>query len=102
MASTIIHRQEPDNVVRVMFQLTHLVAADTTFKDDIRNVVPPETKSLIVDMRNVQAIDSSGLGSLLSLPRILPPNIRIRLIHLKPSVRSVVEMMHLGPTFSVD
>ncbi|HSI84513.1 MAG: STAS domain-containing protein [Candidatus Methylacidiphilales bacterium] len=102
MASSIISRQEPNNVVRAMIQITHLVAAATSFKQDLRDVVPPDTATLIIDMRNVQVMDSSGLGSLLSLPRIMPEGIKIRLIHLKPSVKAVVDMLHLGATFSVE
>lgn len=60
-------------------------------------------KKLIVDMRNVRSIDSSGLAAFVELLRkSRDMGMEFRLVELTPSVKAVFEISRLDQVFTIE
>lgn len=64
----------------------------------------PEVRELSIDLREVEFVDSTGIGALLSLYRRMPaesPRL-VRLCHVRRGVRSVIELLRLQAIFTLE
>ena len=62
----------------------------------------PDIGDVTVDLSQVDFIDSSGMGSLLSIHRRLPEtHAPVRLINVRPGVQSVLELVRLHRVFDL-
>jgi anti-sigma B factor antagonist len=58
---------------------------------------------VVVDLNEVQFVDSSGVGALLGLyKRLPPPNPNVVLRHVQPPVQSVIELLRLHRIFELE
>lgn len=53
----------------------------------------------IVDLSNVRFVDSSGLGSLVSLLKAMKPGAQLRLANCNPTVRQLLSLTRLDRIF---
>ncbi len=73
------------------------------FKTDCAESWQPGITSVRVDLSQVQFIDSSGVGALLSLyKRLPPPNQSVKLNCVQPSVQAVIELLRLHRIFEIE
>ena len=73
------------------------------FKKDCQDAWQPKITSVVADLSQVQFIDSSGVGALLSLYKRLPaPNPCVNLIRVQPPVRAVIELLRLHRIFVIE
>ena len=73
------------------------------FKKDCNELWRNGIFTVSVDLSQVQFIDSSGVGALLSLFKRLPSaNPTVRLNCVQPPVRAVIELLRLHQIFEVE
>lgn len=75
------------------------VAVD--FKSQLLDVAEAGQKFLILNLKEVDFIDSSGLGALVSVQKRLPAEGGIKLFAVKESVRSILELTRLDRVFNI-
>jgi anti-sigma B factor antagonist len=57
---------------------------------------------LTIDLREVEFLDSSGVGALLSVYKKLPPDKpSVKLLHVQPAVQTVIELLRLHRIFTI-
>lgn len=94
--------QIKDNVIVLTLMNEHLDARDIPeFKDKVLDIVTSSEKDNIVfDLHNLQFIDSSGLGSFLSILRLV--NIKggqLKLAAMKKPVKAIFELVSMHKIF---
>ena len=58
-------------------------------------------QQIVIDLRIVDFVDSSGVGALLALCRRAPQGTLVRLVGVKPEVRTVLELLRLHRVFVI-
>jgi anti-sigma B factor antagonist len=72
------------------------------FKDTVASLVKKEIKNIVVDMKEVEFVDSSGLGSLVSCLRIVNnKDGDIRLASLQNQIRGLIELTRMHRVFQI-
>ena len=73
-----------------------------SFRDNVRASVQPHHTRSDVDMSLTRAIDSTGLGALVSVNRfIVSRQGQLRLINPVPVVRKVLDLTQLSKSFEI-
>lgn len=68
----------------------------------VSDINPDIVKSFVIDISNVNLINSSGLGSLISLHRdLLQKNIKFYLLNPSSKIINLLKMTHLDKVFSI-
>ncbi len=98
-----IHEEKGILEVRVRYSRLDASVAER-FKTACAAVWRPETEELAINLGEVDFVDSTGIGALLSLYRKLPKENAhpIRLRHVQRGVRSVIELLRLQAIFSME
>src|SRR5947208_12574839 len=80
-----------------------LIAANVpAFRDQARAAVQQDTHRLDVDLRRTQFIDSSGLGALISLHKLMTARSgSVRLLNPKQQVLQVLELTRMHRMFEI-
>ena len=71
------------------------------FKDRLREVVGRHGPLILLDLSEVNFMDSSGLGAILAIRRALPPGRRIELTGLTPNVDRVFRLTRMDTVFTI-
>jgi anti-sigma B factor antagonist len=78
-------------------------ASASEFKKEIATIWKPEINTVFADLCNLEFIDSSGVGALLSLyKRLPPPNPSVKLLRTSPPVQAVLELLRLHRIFEIE
>ena len=102
MSSTLTaHFQGPDLNLEI-----HSARLDAStareLREELAMIWRPNVGGVTVDLSHVEFIDSSGMGSLLSIHRRLPEkHAPIRLVNVRPAVQSVLELVRLHRVFDL-
>jgi anti-sigma B factor antagonist len=77
------------------------VGADTSdeFRSKVIAAIPREGARVALDLSQVEFMDSSGLGALVSLLKAVRPSGELVLFGLKPSVQEILRLTHLDSVF---
>lgn len=94
--------QIKDNVIVLTLMNEHLDARDIPeFKDKVLDIITSnELENIVFDLHNLQFIDSSGLGSFLSILRLV--NIKggqLKLAEMKKPVNAIFELVSMHKIF---
>lgn len=93
--------QQPDRLI-VSVQEQRLDAAIATqFKDKMREMTAGGGDTILLDLRNVQFMDSSGLGAIISVHKGLPASRRLELAGLTPNVERVFKLTRMDTIFTI-
>jgi anti-sigma B factor antagonist len=78
-------------------------AAAREFKLEMPQHWQPSAQRLAIDMGSVEFLDSSGIGALLSIYKRLAAQgtPSVQLLHVKPAVQSVFELMRMHRIFDI-
>lgn len=76
-------------------------AAAIEFKELLREMIDKGDKSIILDLAQVEFIDSSGLGAIVSIGKLLGEDRALELAQLTPPVSDVFELTHLDRIFTI-
>ena len=78
-------------------------AAAREFKTGALELLDGSPHSVSLDLAQVDFIDSSGIGALLSIQKKLAPSgIGLKLVRVKPQVQSVIELLRLHKVFEIE
>jgi len=69
------------------------------FKGRIREALPESGGRVAIDLSKVDFMDSSGLGALVSLLKIVRPEGELCLFGIRPSVQEILRLTHLDAVF---
>jgi anti-sigma B factor antagonist len=73
----------------------------TEFKSKLLELVDKGDEKIVINLSEVDFIDSSGLGVLVLVLRKLGPDGKIRLCKVNDSVRSIFELTRLNEVFNI-
>jgi anti-sigma B factor antagonist len=92
-----------DAQTAVVTGLAELVAANAAqVRDEIRAALPASTVQLDLDLSALTFLDSSGLGTLISLHKLLRSrNGTLRLLQPAPNVLQILELTRLHRVFEI-
>ena len=77
-------------------------ANETTFKDAVNELISRKHNRIVVNLENVEFMDSSGIAVLIEgLKWSRERSIPFILTHLTPSVQMVMELAHLEGFFTI-
>jgi len=95
--------QNKDSQTTVVTGLTELVATNAAqVRDEIRAALPATTVFLDLDLAMLTFLDSSGLGTLISLHKTLRSrNGTVRLLTPAPNVQQILELTRLHRVFEI-
>ena len=89
----------------VIVVVPHLKRIDasvaTEFKSNLLELVDKGDEKIVLNLSEVDFIDSSGLGVLVLVLRKLGPEGKIRLCKVNDSVRSIFELTRLDEVFNI-
>jgi anti-sigma B factor antagonist len=86
-----------DQTLHLVVKTPRLNAATAReFKTEWQQFWQTGITSVTIDLGSVESVDSSGVGELLSVYKLLPrETARVSLLHVTPPVQSVVELLRL-------
>ena len=88
------------SVILVRVDETQILAdRAASFRAVLLGCVPESGARLAVDLRNVDFLDSSGLGALVSLLKAVRPDGELVLFGVRPSLREILRLTHLDSVF---
>ncbi len=71
------------------------------FKDRMREVACGPGRRVILDMSGVSFLDSSGLGAIVAVMKLLAPEKRLELAGLTPNVQKVFRLTRMDGVFTI-
>lgn len=71
------------------------------FKDRMREEMADASGRMVLDLKNVEFIDSSGLGAIVAVMKLMPQGAKLELAGLSPSVDKVFRMTRMDSIFSI-
>lgn len=71
------------------------------FKERMREAIQAPSERVILDMSQVMFLDSSGLGAVVAVMKLLGPNRRLELSGLTPSVAKVFRLTRMDTVFVI-
>ena len=72
------------------------------FKEKLQSIWSYEIDTVTIDCANVDFVDSSGIGALISIQkRLKMGSAPLSLANVQPGVRSMIEMLHLHRVFAL-
>jgi anti-sigma B factor antagonist len=99
----MISTERRDKVDIVTFNVEKINALITDdLRDDITRLFSSGSSKVILDLKGVNYIDSSGFGCLLSVLKVAKNNYGIlKLANPEPTVTQVLHMLHLHTVFEI-
>lgn len=93
---------ETESQIHVAVAETRIDAAIATrFKDRMKEIVARGRKPVILDMRRVDFMDSSGLGAMIAVRKALPDAFTLTLEGLTPNVERVFRLTRMDSIFDI-
>lgn len=71
------------------------------FKESMRQATSNAAERIVLDLRNVSFVDSSGLGAIVGSMKQLPANKTLDLTGLTPTVEKVFQLTRLDTIFRI-
>ncbi len=102
--NSVIEGQVDNGVLRIELGVNRLDASSSReFKKQVDEVWTTEITQVELNFNEVDFIDSSGVGALLSVYKRLPnTDGRVRLTSVQAPVQSVIELLRLHRIFEIE
>lgn len=71
------------------------------FKERMRDLTETASARVILDLSCVAFLDSSGLGAVVAVMKLLGPNRKLELVGLTPSVAKVFRLTRMDTIFTI-
>lgn len=71
------------------------------FKERMRDLIVAPSSRVILDMANVNFLDSSGLGAVVAVMKLLAPTRKLELAGLTPTVEKVFRLTRMDSIFTI-
>ena len=73
------------------------------FREEMKSILEGGDLNVVVDFSNIDVIDSSGIGVLISAQNFLKKKLgMVHIINLNPEIYSLFRIMRLDTHFSID
>jgi len=95
-----IEKQGDLMVVRVLEDRIDAAVA-IQFKDRMRDVLADAPARVMLDLQQVGFLDSSGLGAVVAVMKLLGPDRRLELAGLTPTVQKVFRLTRMDSVFLI-
>jgi anti-sigma B factor antagonist len=76
-------------------------AGANVFKQEMLKAVAPASECVVLDLSQVQFVDSSGLGAIISVMKSVVPARRFELAAPMPTVRRVLQLTRLDTMLTI-
>lgn len=76
-------------------------AAAVEFKDEMRSIVENGPERVILDMASVDSIDSSGLGAIVAVMKMIGPDRKLELCSLSNKVKTVFRLTRMDAVVTI-
>jgi anti-sigma B factor antagonist len=101
MSSIVTSRKEGGTLYLDVLVTQLDAAVAKRMKDEFGQLDLSGVARVVVDLKPVQFVDSSGVGSLLNLYKRLPSGSAVRLAGVQASVQAVLELLRLHRVFEI-
>lgn len=71
------------------------------FKERMRDLIVTPSSRVVLDMANVNFLDSSGLGAVVAVMKLLAPDRKLELAGLTPTVEKVFRLTRMDSIFTI-
>ncbi len=71
------------------------------FKDRMREIAQRSSGPVLLDLSRVRFLDSSGLGAVVAVMKLLGPDRRLELAQLSPAVQKVFRLTRMDSVFTI-
>lgn len=71
------------------------------FKERMRDAVGTAARRVVLDLSRVTFVDSSGLGAIVAVMKLMGPDRRLELAGLTPNVQKVFRLTRLDGVFTI-
>lgn len=71
------------------------------FKEEMRGIIDGSTQRVILDLSQVEFLDSSGLGAVVSVMKHMGPERKLELARLTPTVQKVFRLTRMDSVFTI-
>jgi len=76
-------------------------ASAIQFKERMREVTQTPSDRVLLDLSQVQFLDSSGLGAVVGVMKLMGPDRRLELVGLTPTVAKVFRLTRMDTVFTI-
>ncbi len=97
----ITTRTNGDTLVVQVHESRIDAAVAIQFKDTMRGLIEAAPARLVLDLSRVEFIDSSGLGAIVAVMKLLAPDRSLELAGLTPAVAKVFRLTHMNRVFTI-
>ena len=94
-------RQEGAALIARLDEARLDAAVAIQFKDRMREIAAGAPDRVILDLSRVEFLDSSGLGAVSAVMKMLGPERRLELAALGPAVERVVRLTRMDTVFTI-
>lgn len=94
-------RTEGDICVVAVLDSRIDAAVALAFKERLRHVAGAGVRQVLLDLRHVEFLDSSGLGAVVAAMKHLAPDRQLVLAGLTPSVARVFQLTRMDRVFTI-
>ncbi len=95
------HERRGDTIIVTVAEPRLDASMAVAFKEGFRRIVGPEVPHAVLDLSNVEFLDSSGLGALVTALKYMGPERRLDLVGLQPLVAKVLSLTRMDKVFSI-
>lgn len=71
------------------------------FKENFRQLAPDDRDRIVLDLNGVDFVDSSGLGAIVGVMKLLAPQTRLELCNLGELVQKVFKLTRMDRVFVI-
>jgi anti-sigma B factor antagonist len=97
-----IDRLDRDTAAILRVRETRIdAAAAIRFKDRVRELTADMPARVVLDLQDVQFLDSSGLGAVVAAMKLLGPGSKLELAALTPGVERVFRLTRMDTVFAI-
>ena len=75
--------------------------AAIAFKSDLKDAAMGGPDRIVLDLSDVDFVDSSGLGAIVAAAKLIAPDRRLELAALRPNVAKVFELTRMDRIFTI-
>ena len=76
-------------------------ASAIQFKNAMHEAIGDDTARVVLDLAQVQFVDSSGLGAIVAAMKLLGPDRKLELAGLTPTVEKVFRLTRMDTVFTI-
>ena len=97
-----LQTQTRPRVISVLVLEDRIDAASAIqFKERMRDITATGTQRVVLDLARVQFLDSSGLGAIVAVKKLLGPDRAMDLSGLTPTVEKVFRLTRMDSIFTI-